>query len=165
VRKLVASGLVVAMAWATAALAGEEPKKGPDFATGTFVSVEVAGEVVKWQLDLGGDAGKKVYEMAVEVKVQYTEKDGVKQASGIRRAAGRDFPAKDGAVVAKGKLASAKLDGEKVLVTITPAEGDKALEVVLPAKLTVVYRKEGEKLAAFGIGIPRPPREPKAETK
>jgi hypothetical protein len=66
--------------------------------------------------------------------------------------------------VAKGKLASAKLQGDNVLVTITPAEGEKALEVTLPKKLTVMYREEGEKLTAVGIGVPRPPA-PKPETK
>ena len=162
-RACVVVGLVFAVA--CMAMAGEEPKVRPNFGTGTFVSAEVAGEVVKWQLDLGGDAGKKTLEMAVEVKVQYLEKEGVKQAQSIRAAAGKDFREMEGAVVGKGKFVSAKLDGEKVLVAIKPAEGDKNLEVVLPAKLMVVYRQDGEKLTAFSIGVVRTPRTPKAEAK
>ena len=53
---------------------------------------EVAGDVAKWTIDLGGDAGKKTYEMSVDVKVQYIEKEGVKQAQGIRAAAGWRWP-------------------------------------------------------------------------
>jgi hypothetical protein len=163
VRKLVVLCSVLAMAWATTTMAGEEGAR-PKQATGTFVSAELAGDLVKWQFDLGQDAGKKTYEMAVEVKVQYAEKEGAKQAQGIRPAAGRDFRDREGMTVAKGKLASAKLQGDNVLVTITPAEGEKALEVTLPKKLTVMYREEGEKLTAVGISVPRPPA-PKPETK
>ena len=156
-------GLAVALA--CVAVAGEETKQRPSSAAGAFVSAELAGEVVKWQLDLGADAGKKTYEMTVDVKVTYTEKDGVKEASTIRRAAGPDRPAREGTVVAKGKFVSAKLDGEKVLVTIKPAEGDKDLEVTLPKQLSVYYRDEDGKLTAYGIGMPRAPRTPKAEEK
>ena len=44
-------------------------------------------------------------------------------------------------------------------MTIAPAEGEP-LAVVLPKQLSVWYR-EGEdgKLSAWGIGVPRPPRE------
>jgi len=149
-------GLAVALAGM--AVAGEEQKQRPSAAAGTFVSAEIAGEVIKWQIDLGADAGKKTYEMTVDVKVTYAEKDGVKQASSIRRASGPDRPAREGTVVAKGKFVSAKLDGEKVLVTIKPAEGDKDLEVTLPKALSVYYREEDGKLNAYGVGIPRPPR-------
>lgn len=152
----------LALAVASLAIAGEEPKQRPNFGAGTFVSAEVAGEVVKWTVDLGGDAGKKTLEMSADVKVQYLEKEGVKQAQGIAAAAGRDFREMEGAVVAKGKFASAKLDGEKVVVSIK-AEGDKALDVVLPAKVGVVYREQEGKLTLFRIGVPRPPRAPKAE--
>ncbi len=162
-RACVVVGLVFALA--CMAVAGEEPKQRPNSAAGAFVSAELAGEVIKWQLDLGADAGKKTYEMTADVKVTYAEKDGVKEASSIRRASGRDFPAREGTVVAKAKFVSAKLDGEKVLVTAKLAEGDKELQVTLPKQLTVYYREEEGKLNAYSVGIPRPPRAPKAETK
>jgi len=99
--------------------------------------------------------------MTVDVKAQYTEKDGVKEASSIRRTGGRSRPPREGTQVLTGKCVSAKPQGEKVLVTITPAEGENpaAVEVVLPKQLAVYYR-EGEegKLTAYGIGIVRPPR-------
>ena len=161
-RKLAVVGAVVALGWATMAHGGE--RRRPSQAAGAFVSADLADEVVKWQLDLGEEAGKKIYEMAADVSVTYTEKDGVKEASSIRRASGRQRPAREGTVVVKGKFVSAQLkEGEdKVLVTIAPAEGEKpaALEVVLPKQLSVWYR-EGEdgKLSAWGIGVPRPPRE------
>jgi hypothetical protein len=156
VRKFVAVGMVLAVAWATTALGGQ-PGQRPSQATGTFVSAELAGEVVNWQLDLGQDGGKKTYEMAAEVRVQYAEKDGVKQAQSIRGAAGRDFPQREGTVAAKGKFASAKLQGESVLVTITLSEGAKALEVTLPKQLAVRYREgDGGKLTAFSIGVQAP---------
>jgi hypothetical protein len=165
VKRLVAVGLVLALGLVTVALAGEEPKQRPPMANGTFVSATLAGELVKWEIDLGGDAGKKTYEMSADVKVQYADKDGVKQAQSIRAAAGRDFREKEGMVVAKGKFASAKIDGEQVVVTITPAEGDKPLVVNLPVKLSVMYQEADGKLTAFGIGVPRAPRPPKAEGK
>lgn len=157
-RACVVVGLVFALV--CAAMAGEGTKERPNFGTGTFVSAEIAGEVVKWQLDLGvgGEASKKTFEMPVEVRVQYIEKEGVKQGLGIRGVGGKDFREREGAVVAKGKFASAKLDGEKVLVSIK-TEGDKSLDVVFPAKLMVIYRQEGDKLTAFGISAPRTPRE------
>jgi len=153
--------VVLALAWATTSQAGERVR--PKDAAGAFVSAEIAGEVVKWELDLGADAGKKTFEMTVDVKVTYAEKEGVKEASSIRRAGGPDRPAHEGTVVVKGKFVSAKLDGEKVLVTITPAEGDKALEVVLPKQLTTYYREAEGKLLAYSIGLPRPPRTPAAK--
>lgn len=162
-RKLVVVGLMLAMAWATTALAGETRRR-PDRAEGTFVSAQLAGDLVKWELDLGQEAGKKTFEMAADVKVQYTEKEGVKQAQSIRRAAGRDRPAREGTVVAKGKFASAKLQDEKVLVTITPAEGEKALEVTLPKQLNVWYRKGDDgKVTVYSIGVPR--TRPRPESK
>lgn len=151
-----AIGLAVVLAGV--AVAGEGQRQRPNAAAGAFVSAEIAGEAVKWQIDLGADAGKKTYEMTVDVKVTYAEKDGVKQATSIRRAAGRDFPAREGTVVVKGKFVSAKLDGEKVLVTIKPEGGDKDLEVTLPKALTVYYREEDGKLNAYSVGVPRPPR-------
>jgi hypothetical protein len=155
VRKCVVVGMVLALAWATTVLGGERPK----FATGTFVSAELADAVVKWTIDLGGDAGKKVYEMTADVKTQYVEKEGVKEAQAIRAAAGRDFKEKEGAVVAKGKFKSATLKDENVVVTITPAEGEKALEVTLPKKVAVMYREGDEgKLIAISVGVPRPPK-------
>jgi len=155
VKKLVVAGLVFALAWAAPILAGEERPR-PKQATGTFVSAQLAGDVVKWELDLGQDAGKKTFEMSAEVKVIYTEKEGVKQAQSIRRAAGRDRPAKEGTVVAKGKFAAAKLQDENVLVTITPAEGDKALEFTLPKQLSAWYLEGDDgKVTVFGIGVPR----------
>jgi len=97
------------------------------------------------------------------VKLQYVEKEGVKQAQSIRPAASeRGFREVEGAVVTKGKVASAKLDGEKVVVSLK-AEGDKALDVVLPAKVGIVYSEQEGKLLLRSIGIPRPPRAPKAE--
>ena len=165
-RKLVMVGLVLGLAWAMTARAGEETKQRPTVAAGAFVSAELAGDIVKWTLDLGGDAGKKVFELTADVKVQYIEKEGVKQAQGIRAAAGRDFRELEGAVVAKGKFASAKLDGEKVLVTITPAEGDKALEVTFPKQIAAMYRTgEDGKITVLGVGLPRAPRAPKGEAK
>lgn len=152
-RACVVVGLVLALA--CVALAGEEPKARPNVASGTFVSAELAAETIKWQLDLGADAGKKTYEMAAEIKVQYLEKEGVKQAQAIGAAAGRDFRELEGAVVAKGKFASAKLDGDKVTVTIALPEGGKTLDVVFPAKLMVIFRQDGEKLTAYRIGIAR----------
>jgi hypothetical protein len=163
-RKLVVVGLMLGLAWATTALAGEDRPRPPQ-KTGTFVSAELAGEVVKWQLDLGEDAGKKTYEMSADVKVTYAEKEGVKQGIWVRPAAGRDRPAREGTVVVKGKFASAKPQGENVLITITPAEGEKALEVTFPKKLAVMYREEEGKVTVFGIGVPRPPATPKPETK
>ncbi len=161
-RACVVVGLIAALA--CMAVAGEEPKARPSFGAGTFVSAEVAGDVVKWQIDLGGDVGKKTLEMTAAVKLQYVEKEGVKQAQSIRPAASeRGFRELEGAVVAKGTVTGAKLDGEKVLVSIKPAEGEKALEVVLPAKVGVAYREQDGKLTLFSIGIPRAPRPPKAE--
>ena len=155
-RRLVVAGMVLALAWATTALAGEDRPR-PKQATGDFVSAELAGDVVKWQIDQGQEAGKKTFELAAEVKVTYAEKDGVKQAQNIRAASGPDRPAREGTVVAKGKFASAKLQGENVLVTIT-TEGDKALEVTLPKKLSVYYREEEGKVTVFSIGVPRTAR-------
>lgn len=156
-RKLAVIGAVVALAWAMMAYGGE--RRRPSQAKGAFVSAEVADEVIKWQLDLGEEGGKKTYEMSVDVKVQYAEKEGVKEASSIRRAGGRDRPAREGTVVVKGKFVSAKLQEEKVLVTITPAEGEKPLQVVLPKQLSVWYREGDDgKLTVYGIGAPRPPR-------
>ncbi|HUT32294.1 MAG TPA: hypothetical protein VNE39_02335 [Planctomycetota bacterium] len=162
-RACVVVGLVFALA--CMAVAGDAPRQRPNSAAGAFVSAELAGEVIKWQIDLGADAGKKTYEMTADVKVTYAEKDGVKQASSIRRAGGPDRPAREGTVVVKGKFVSAKLDGEKVLVTIKPAEGDKDLEVTLPKQLSVYYREEGGKLLAYGIGVPHTHSTPKAEAK
>ena len=103
--------------------------------------------------------GKKTFETTVDVQAQYTEKEGVKAASFIRRTGGRARPPKEGTLVLAGKFVSAKLDGENVLVSIKPAEGE-AVEVALPKQLAAYYREgEGGKLEAFGIGIPRPPRE------
>jgi hypothetical protein len=156
-RTLVVVGVVVvAMACATTALAGEQRTR-PDFATGDFVSAKLAGEIVTWEFDLGEDAGKKTYEMDAAVRVQYTEKDGVKEGTGIRLAEGRDFRARDGAVVVKGTFVSALLKDEKVVVTITP-EGEKPepLAVTLPTKLMIVSRKDEEgKAKVLGIGPPR----------
>jgi len=162
-RACVVVGLVCALA--CMAVAGEGQRQRPNAASGAFVSAELAGEVIKWQIDLGAEAGKKTYEMTAEVKVTYSEKEGVKEGRSIRRASGRDFPAREGTVVVKGKFVSAKLDGEKVLVTVKPAEGDKDLEVTLPKQLSVYYREEEGKLNAYGVGIPRPPRAPKADVK
>ncbi len=154
----------LALAVACMAVAGEVTKERPNYGVGTFVSAEVAGELVRWQLDLGGDAGKKTFETSADVKVQYIEKDGVKQGQGIRGVGGKDFREREGAVVAKGKFASAKLDGEKVLVSIKLPEGDKSLEFVFPAKLIVFYRQEGEKLTALSITGGRP-QAPKSDAK
>jgi hypothetical protein len=159
-KALVSATAILALAWAATVAAGEERQR-PSSASGAFVSAELAGEVINWQLDLGQEAGKKTYEMTVDVKVAYSEKDGVKQGQSIRRAAGRDLPPRPDTVVVKGKFVSAKLQDDKVLVTITPAEGDKPLEVVLPKQLSVWYREEGGKLTAYSVGIPRPPRQPK----
>ncbi len=154
----------LASALAAMAMAGEATKTKGASATGAFVSAEVAGDVVKWQLDLGGDAAKKTFEMSVGVTVTYAEKDGVKQGQSIRPGAGPDRPAREGTVVAKGKFVSAKLDGEKLLVTVKPAEGDKDLEVTLPKQLLVYYRDENGKLNASIVIAPRP-RTSKAEPK
>jgi len=156
-RKHVAFGFVLTLAWATAVLAADAPKKGIQ-ATGTFVSAQLAGDVVKWEVDLGADAGKKTFEMTADVQVAYTEKDGAKQATGIRSAKGREFKAQEGVTVAKGKFASAKVEGDSVLVTITPTEGDKALEVKLPKQVSVRYTEAEGKLVAMSIGVPRPPK-------
>jgi len=155
-RKLVTLGLMMAMAVGATALAGEKRTR-PDFATGTFVSAKLADKAIAWEFDLGGDAGKKTYEMGAAVKVQYAEKDGAKEATGIRLADGRDFRAKDGTTIVKGAFVSATLKDEKVVVTITP-EGEKAepLTVTLPAKLRIVSRKDAEgKVKVLGIGLPR----------
>jgi len=155
-KKLVAAGLIVAMAVGATAMAAEKRTR-PDFATGTFVSAKLADKAITWEFDLGGDAGKKTYEMGAAVKVQYAEKDGAKEATGIRLADGRDFRAKDGTTIVKGAFVSATLKDEKVVVTITP-EGEKAepLTVTLPTKLSIVSRKDKEgKVKVLGIGLPR----------
>jgi len=163
VRKLLLVSAVLGLACAATSLAGERRQR-PKRATGTFVSAKLEGDVIKWQLDLGQDAGKKTFEMTADVRVRYAEKEGVKQAQSIRRAGGREFRAREGTVTVKGKFVAAKLQGEKVLVTVTPAEGEKAapLEVTLPKQLSVWYRegKEG-KLTAYGIGVPRQRGRPK----
>ena len=87
-KRLVLVSVVVAVACAATALAGERRQR-PKRATGTFVSAELAGDIVKWQLDLGEDAGKKTFELTAEVSVRYVEKDGVKQAQIVRRTGGR----------------------------------------------------------------------------
>ena len=161
-RVCVAVGLMFAVA--CTALAGEEPKERAKQATGTFVAAELAGEVVKWQIDLGGDAGKKTYEMAAAVRVTYTEKDGAKQGQSIRGASAPDRAPREGTVAAKGKFTSAKVQGDNVLVTVA-LEGDKTLEVTLPKKLQVRYREEGAKLTASSIGIPRTRPAAKGEAK
>ena len=157
-------GLALALACVSLVLAADNSTmKRPPMATGTLASLAVAGDVAKWEIDLGADAGgKKTYEMTADVQVAYKEKDGAKQALTIRSAKGREFKAKEGIVVAKGKLASAKVGADNVVVTITPSEGDKPLEVTLPLKVTVMYKEEDGKLTAMGIGVPRPP---KTETK
>ena len=156
VRKLMLVSVVLALAWAATSEAGQRTPP----VSGAFVSATLDGAVIKWELDLGGDAGKKTYEMTVDVQVTYAEKEGVKEGQRIRQAGGPDRPAREGTVAVKGKFVSAKLDGEKVMVTIKPAEGDKDLEVVLPKKLSVYAREQEGKLTAFSIGIPRPPRPP-----
>ena len=156
VRKLVMVGAVLAMVWSAQALAGEERQR-PTPASGTFVSAALEGDVLKWTLDLGQDAGKKTYEMTAEVRADYVEKEGVKEAQRIRRTGGREMPAKEGVTAVKGKFVSAKLDGEKVIVSIMPAGAEKAVEVTLPKLLSVYYREAEGKLNAFSIGVPRPP--------
>jgi len=156
--KRVLLGLAMTLACGALVLAGEE-RKAPSQATGTVVSATLAGDVIKWEIDLGADAGKKTYEMTADVQVAYTEKDGVKQATSIRSAKGREFKAKEGVTVAKGKFASAKVGDDGAVVTITPTEGDKALEVKLPKQVGVFYREGDDgKLLAMGIGVPRPPK-------
>ncbi len=152
----------LALAIASMGMAGEAPKRpGGSFGQGTFVSAEVAGEVVKWQIDLGGDAGKKTLEMSAAVKVQYVEKDGVKQLQRMMPAASeRNFRDMEGAVVTKGTVTGAKLDGEKVVVSLK-GEGDKALDVILPLKVGVFYTEQEGKLLLRSIGVPRPPRTPR----
>ena len=157
-RKLLLGSAVLALACAATSLAAERRQR-PEQAAGTFVSAELAGDIIKWQLDLGEDAGKKTFEMAADVSVRYAEKDGVKEAQTIRRASGRERRAREGTVSVKGKFVKAELqkDKEKVLVTITPAEGEKPpLVVTLPKKLSVWYRKaEDGKVTVYGIGVPR----------
>ena len=158
-RKLLLGSAVLALACAATALAAERRQR-PEQAAGTFVSAELAGDIIKWQLDLGEDAGKKTFEMAADVSVRYAEKDGVKEAQTIRRASGRASRAREGTVTVKGKFVEAKLqkDKEKVLVTITPAEGEKPADLVvtLPKQLSVWYRKgEDGKVTVYGIGVPR----------
>jgi len=162
VRTLVVASAILSLAVMAAAFAGEERQRPPT-ATGAFVSAELAGETIKWQLDLGADLGKKTYEMPAAVEVRYIEKEGAKPAAQTVRRTGRDFPLREGQKAVKGTFVSAKLDGEAVLLTIKPAEGDKNLEFTLPKQLTVMYREEGGKLNAFSVGVPRTPREPRAK--
>lgn len=160
VRTLAAVAVALTVAWATMAHAGEQRAR-PSRAMGAFVSAEIAGDVVNWQLDLVEKGGQKTYEMTVDVQAQYVEKDGVKEASSIRRTGGRSRPPREGTQVLAGKFVSAKLQGEKVLVTITPAEGENPapVQVVLPKQLATYFRAGEEgKLTAYSIGIVRPPR-------
>ena len=160
-RTPVTIAVALTVAWAMMAHGGEQRAR-PTQAAGAFVSAEIAGDVVKWQLDLVEKGGQKTYEMTVDVQAQYVEKDGVKEASSIRRTGGRSRPPREGTKVLVGKFVSATLKDEKVVVSITPAEGENAaaVEVVLPKQLAVYHRAGEEgKLMAYSIGIVRPPRE------
>jgi hypothetical protein len=157
---IVGLALALAAVWTTTAVAGEA-RKGGTRATGTVVSVKIEGEATQWEVDLGAEGGKKTFEMPVEVRVLYTEKDGAKQALRIMRTGGRTFTPKEPMQLATGKITAAKVEGENVLVSVTPTEGEKpaAVEVKLATKVSVSYREgEGGKLMAYGIGVPRTPR-------
>ena len=164
-RRHLVFGSIVMLAWATTVLAAEDDKR-PTRAAGTVVSATLDGGLIKWEVDLGQEAGgKKALEMTADVRALYTEKDGVKQALRIFRAGGREFTPKEGQTLVTGKVTAAKVDGDTVLITVTPSAGEKpaALELKLPTKVSVGYREgEGGKLALWSIGVPRPP---KAENK
>jgi len=136
----------------TGALAQEQEKKRRggklEKVTGTFVSATVEGGNV--QLKISTDDGEKTYEMPATVVAICREKNGQKLARMIRVSRGRKAPqAKGNMQVVQGDIQSAALQGNKVVVTIKPAEGE-ATSVALTSNVSVLCAAEEE-------GSRRPP--------
>jgi len=157
-RALAVAGLAVGLALATSALAREKgegrKKRGKQKqATGTFVSAELAGEVVNWKLALD-EEGEKTFEMAAQVGVLYSEKNDRKRARRVF-AIGKKMPQPRGKMqVAQGKFVKAEMQGRKVVVTLKVGEGAEAADqdFALPSRLAVRYRDRAGTLTATSIG-------------
>jgi hypothetical protein len=135
--------VALSVALAGSALAREKKEKRervkPTKVTGTFVSAELAGESVNWKLTLD-EGGDKTFEMAANVVVMYSEKDGTNRAR-MLRAAGKKAPqAKGNTKVAQGTFVTAVAEGNKVVVTLSVDGAEQAFE--LSQKLGVMARDD-----------------------
>ena len=140
----------------TSALAQEQEKKRRggklEKVTGTFVSATVEGGNV--QLKINTDDGEKTYGMSATVVAICREKNGQKLARMIRVSRGRKAPqAKGNMQVVQGDIQSAALQGNKVVVTIKPAEGE-ATSVALTSNVSVLCR-QGKAMAIVSAGRAR----------
>ena len=150
----VAALAIVAMA--TAALAQQQEKKRRggklERVTGTFVSATVENGTVT--LKVNTDDGEKTYEMSATVLAICREKNGQKLARMIRVSRGRRAPQPKGNMqVVQGDIQSAALQGNRVVVTIKPAEGE-ATTVALTSNVSVLCR-QGKAMAIVSAGRAR----------
>ena len=155
-RKTVAIlGVVLALALASDVFAGGKREKRervpPTKGTGQFVSATVAGDVSTWTLTMEGDEpGEKAFELATNVVVMYTEKNGVNMARQLRRAGKKAPEPKGKMLVATGTLVKAEAQNNKVAVTLKV--GDEEQQFLMTKKMTVTYRAADNKNVATGIG-------------
>jgi len=152
VRRLVVALMVLGAGLAGAAYAGgKKEERQAKRATGALISATLEGGMIKWKIALDGE-GEKVFQMAPQVSVMYTEKNGNKIARAVRPQTARAAEAKGNALIAQGEFVKAELQGNKVLMTIKAGEGEKATQEVygLPSRLIVAYQ-DGEPLTALAI--------------
>ena len=139
----------------TSALAQQEKKQRrgkPEKVSGTFVSASVEGGQVELKIDT--DDGEKTYQMSASVVALCREKNGQKLARMIRVSRGRRAPQPKGNMqVVQGDIQSAALQGNKVVVTIKPAEGE-ATSVALTSNVSVLCR-QGKAMAIVSAGRAR----------
>lgn len=136
----------------TSALAQQEKKQRRgklEKVTGTFVSATVENGTVTVKINI--DDGEKTYEMSATVVAICREKNGEKLARMIRVSRGGKAPQPKGNMqVVQGDIQSAVLQGNKVIVTIKPAEGE-ATTVSLTARINVLCR-EGKAVGIASAG-------------
>jgi hypothetical protein len=157
-RLLVLAGFAAAWVLAGDALAaGNREKPKQEEAIGKFVSATLAADVIQWKLAMEADGVEKTFEMAADVSINYTEKNGQKHASSIAPTVKKAPEAKGKRLVASGKFVSAALQGQDVAVTIKVAEHDQVF--LLLQRLEVRYTQQAGKLVASRLSpAPMPER-------
>jgi len=154
---LALAGFVAAVVLAGQAFAGGKREK-PEDANGKFVSAALAAETIQWKLAMEADGVEKTFDMAADVCVTYTEKNGQKRASSIAPPGKKAPEAKGNRLVASGKFVKAEFQGKQVAVTVKVADQEQVF--LIGQALTVRYTQQGDKLVASRIAAaPRPGKE------
>jgi hypothetical protein len=164
-RLLALAGLVAALAVVGNAFAGEpgakREKAKQEEGIGKFVSATLDAEKIAWKLSMEADGVEKTFDMAADVTVIYTEKNGQKHASSIAPTGKKAPEAKGTRLVATGKFVKAEFQGKQVAVTVKVADAEQVF--LMPQRLGVRYTQQADKLVASRISTAPKPGAEKAK--